>query len=182
VNYRVTDAALYREQDAPFHMFSKRWKSMDLVDITDWADEEVRTIHISLDFLEAPFPVHVRRFVPVEGDLLEETWVDKNGNQKMWPVPPYAIVRMAEAADAMGEMIEKQVGNYITSLLGGGTGTGHDLLWQTYLEAFRYAGVAPVGIRLPTYYGTIVANPCFGRRQENSPFFPTPSVSGLAVA
>jgi hypothetical protein len=79
VGYRVTDAALYREQQAPFHLFTQRWKSMDLVDISEWADDEIRVIKISLDFLYAPFEVRVRRFVPAPGDMLEERWVDKEG-------------------------------------------------------------------------------------------------------
>ncbi|KAK0732061.1 hypothetical protein B0H67DRAFT_640369 [Lasiosphaeris hirsuta] len=202
VAYRVTDVVLYREQDAPCHLFSKRWKSMDMIDITEWADNDVRTIKISLAFLEAPFEVEVRKFVPLPGDSLEEKWVDKTGNLKTWPVPPYGIVCMAQAADSISGMIDSNVGIYIRSLIGAGTGDESQLLWQTYLAAFKHCENAPteaekkllcntfrlwVSCRLTSHPDRIVGDDHLGMRQiddPDSPFehmTPSPPVLGAQL-
>jgi hypothetical protein len=54
---------------------------------------------------------------------------------------------MAEATESIGRMIEREVGNCISHIVGGGEGEEFELLWQTYLEAFRQSGQAAV--RLP---------------------------------
>lgn len=113
---------------------------MDLVDITEWADEEIRTINISLDFLYAPLEVRVRRFVPMEGDLLDEIWVGKDGNPTRFAVPPYAILCMTEAASSMAQMIDKERANFIRSVLDRlDLSNEHLLLSTTYTEAFGHA-------------------------------------------
>jgi hypothetical protein len=114
---------------------------MDLVDIKDWADDEIRTIHISQVFLDAPYEAKVRRFIPVPGDMLEERWVD-GGITKTFPIPPYGIANMAEVANSIGAMIEKHVANYLVHALGGND--AHKLIWHTYFTAFRHAEAAPV--------------------------------------
>lgn len=141
----MTDAALYREQKAPFHLFSQRWKTMDLVDITDWASDEVRKISISQTFLTAPYEVRVRKFVSHPGDMLAEKWVN-DGNIKTFPIPPYGMVDMVEAACSVGAMIEREVANYINKTICPNTGDG--LVWETYVAAFRWANQAPVRLRL----------------------------------
>ena len=72
LRYLMTDASLYREQTTPYQYFGKRWQSMDLVDISLWASDRVRTIEVSPVFADAPFKLEVRHFVPLEGDLIEE--------------------------------------------------------------------------------------------------------------
>jgi hypothetical protein len=158
---------------------------MDLVDISEWADDEIRVIQISLDFLYAPFEVRVRKFVPAPRYLLEERWVDKEGKLKRWPVPPYGIFRMAEAAESIGRMFEREAGNYIRHLVEGGEGDESDLLWQTYLEAFRQAGQAAVRLPFPTLtHATApmrcawLTRPTYPSRCASRFFLPTHSVPG----
>ncbi|RSL96381.1 hypothetical protein CEP52_011519 [Fusarium oligoseptatum] len=140
VRYRITDTTLYREQEAPYHLFSQRWKSMDMVDITNWASDEIRTIEISLDFLHAPSRIKVREFIPLPGDCLDETWV-KDGETIVHPLPPYAIANMKEAADAIALMVEREAWNYLWKSVG--SLEEDSLIWETYLAAFRRANTAP---------------------------------------
>ncbi|KAL1842571.1 hypothetical protein VTJ49DRAFT_4854 [Mycothermus thermophilus] len=135
---RVTEASVFREQVTPNELVTKRWLSMELVDITDWADDEVRTIQVSLDFVDAPFELKVRRFIPRPTDLLEEIWCDEQGRVRRWPVPPYAIMNMREAAKSMGTALEKNVANYINALIDLRKGVEQTLLWGTYYHAFRH--------------------------------------------
>ncbi|KAL4811469.1 hypothetical protein BDV18DRAFT_156056 [Aspergillus unguis] len=129
----ITDVSLYREQDMPCQLFSKRWQSMDLVDITNWASSEVKTITISQIHVDAPYEVQVREFVPIEGDLLETPWA--TGNQGIrHRTPQYALVDMKSAATALEWLTARYVYWYIL------TTVGHvdHLIWHTYYFAFRY--------------------------------------------
>lgn len=111
---------------------------MDLVDMTDWASDDIRTILVSQVSLDAPFALVVRRFIPREGDRLEKRW-HKDGVERQFPVPPYAIVNMAEAAESIETMVRLKQPLYLQSLLKKGP-EDHcgDFLWETYMFAFRH--------------------------------------------
>ncbi|KAL2821114.1 hypothetical protein BJX63DRAFT_418148 [Aspergillus granulosus] len=129
----ITDVSLYREQDMPCQLFSRRWQSMDLIDITEWASSEIKTITLSQICVDAPYDVQVREFVPMEGDMLESTW--KSGSfVKRHRMPMYALVSMESAATTLKWLTQKYVGNYIVQTIG-----NLDLLiWTTYFFAFQY--------------------------------------------
>ncbi|KAK5702417.1 hypothetical protein LTR17_022344 [Elasticomyces elasticus] len=137
LRYKITDAALYREQDAPFHMWSKRWKNMDLVDIADWASDEIKTITISQIFLDAPYKVRVKRFIPRDGDMLEDAWF-QNGTMRKYQIPCYALCDMAETATMLEDFIDHNIGTYIRGAISHCDG----LIWETYLKAFVHYGEA----------------------------------------
>jgi hypothetical protein len=113
---------------------------MELRDITEWASsEEPRTITVSQIFLDARYNVRVRKFIPVEGDMLEEKWHD-NAEERKFAIPPYAIVNMEEAADSIRQMVVECQHLYLYSILKPGQqDSGGDFLWDTYFFAFRYA-------------------------------------------
>ncbi|KAK5654757.1 hypothetical protein OQA88_7082 [Cercophora sp. LCS_1] len=137
--YIITDASLYREQRAPFQLYTRRWQSMDMVNIAEdgWASPEVRIIEVSPNHIYAPFKFRVREFVPVDGDLLEEQWTTAHGKQTI-ALPRYAVVDMHETATEMKEYIERNISNFIAVTV------GHldQLLWETYTTAFRHIGTA----------------------------------------
>ncbi|KAK3395142.1 hypothetical protein B0H63DRAFT_462729 [Podospora didyma] len=137
--YIVTDASLYREQAAPYQGFTKRWQSMDIIDIptNDWASPEIRTIVVSPNYVYAPFEFRVREFIPIEGDLLEEKWMTATGMQTA-PIPRYALAEMHRTARDMKDYIERNTHNFINATVG----SMHPLLWGTYLMAFRHIGNA----------------------------------------
>ena len=122
--YIITDASLYREQKAPYQGFTRRWQTMDLVDIpsTGWASSEVRTITVSPNHVHAPLSFRVRQYIPVEGDLLEEVWMEKAQDrrgevievERRMPVPRWAVLNMSEVAKDMAGYIEHNVATFIT--------------------------------------------------------------------
>ncbi|KAL2836367.1 hypothetical protein BJY01DRAFT_59075 [Aspergillus pseudoustus] len=129
----ITDVSLYREQDMPCQLFSRRWQSMDLIDITEWASSETKTITLSQICVDAPYDVEVREFVPMEGDMLESTWVS-GSFVKRHRMPMYALVSMESAATTLKWLTQKYVGKYIVQTIG-----NLDLLiWTTYFFAFEY--------------------------------------------
>ncbi|KAL2866698.1 uncharacterized protein BJX67DRAFT_124028 [Aspergillus lucknowensis] len=129
----ITDVSLYREQDMPCQLFSRRWQSMDLIDITDWASHEVKTITLSQICVNAPYNVQVREFVPMEGDMLESTW--RSGPfVRRHRMPMYALVDMESTATTLKSLTERYVGQYIVETVG----NLDSLIWTTYFFAFRY--------------------------------------------
>ena len=135
LRYTVTDASLYREQDKPFHMWSRRWSNMDLVDIQDWADAEVKTVTISQIFLDAPYDVRVRKFIPQAGDMIEDAYC-LNGKMRKYRIPQYALASLEETATMFQNFIEVNVGRYINGAIG--QDKCHPVIWTTYLMAFRH--------------------------------------------
>lgn len=119
---------------------------MEPEDIMDWAPEGIKKIQVSQVFLHAPFELVVRRFIPKEGDRLQKVWQDENGVVKRFPVPPYAIFNMAEAARSIDAMIRVSQHIYLDSLLKRHTAPlGGDFLWDTYCFAFRHPTQVEVG-------------------------------------
>ncbi|OTB14989.1 hypothetical protein K445DRAFT_61587 [Daldinia sp. EC12] len=131
--YIITDASLYREQEAPYQLYSTRWQNMNIVDIDGWASDEIKTIVISQIFLDAPWTVKVREFVPVEGDLLEEKW-ESNGVIRTHPIPKYGLADMNQVAEMMQDWTDQNVFKYIE----GSVSKLDDLFWETYMMAFRH--------------------------------------------
>lgn len=144
LRYLITDASLYREQRAPYQLFSQRWQSMDLVDIDLWASDEIRKIEISPVFVNAPFELEVRRFVPFEGDMLQEKWTDENRNIKTHDIPPYAIASMEATAQAFQSYVDRNISTYLV----GAIGNLDVLLWTTYTTAFQHSSEAAVSLRI----------------------------------
>jgi hypothetical protein len=133
LRYIITDSLLYREQSAPYQLFSKRWQTMDLVDITEWASEETKTIELTQVFLHAPFKLEVREFVPKEGDMLFELWQDGDTTHTH-PIPPYAMVSLQKTTEMYREFIDKKIATYIN----GAINPLDDFFFQTYIQAFKH--------------------------------------------
>lgn len=124
----------------PDQMFSLRWRNMDLVDITGWASGEIKKVYISQIYLDAPHVAYVREFIPIEGDMLEEQWINSAGVPVSHPVPRYALADIRQAADIMKDFIDANIGMYIL----GTVGKLDPLLWGTYYFAFCYQPNAKV--------------------------------------
>lgn len=121
---------------------------MEPEDMMDWAPEEIKKIEVSQIFLHAPFELIVRRFIPKERDRLDKVWRDENGEVKRFPVPPYAIVDMKQAALSIDAMVRVSQHIYLDSLLKRHTAPlGGDFLWDTYRFAFRHPSQVKVCYR-----------------------------------
>lgn len=144
----ITDSSLYREQKMPYQMFSRRWQSMDLVDLpdADWVSPETRTVTLSQIFLDAPYTVEVREFRPAEGDMLHKIWTTKDGVVKRHALPRYALADMKKAAGVLKEFIGRSAGSYINGVAGinGMLGSRNDLFWFTYYFAMKHIQNAKV--------------------------------------
>lgn len=124
-------------------MFSQRWKRMELVDIQNWANDEIYTIEISVMLLHAPYKAEVRKFVPEPGDMMAERWT-KDGKTVDYLLPAYGFSNMENTASAIKQMIEREVANYICATVGTCGSLTDTLIWDTYLAAFKRAQTSPV--------------------------------------
>ena len=106
---------------------------MDPEDITEWASTEIKIIEVTQGFSE------VREFIPVEGDLLEESW-NSGGIVKRHKCPPYAVANVEKAAQDLRQFIDDNISAYII----GAVGQSDILLWSTYYMAFKQSKEAPV--------------------------------------
>ena len=114
---------------------------MDIIDIpsTDWVSPEsdIRTIVVSpVHVADAPFAFRVRKFRPVEWDVVHEMWKTADGDMKKVELPRYALADMKEAGGRLGEYVERSVSKFIVATVGGLDG----LFWETYGVAFRHMG------------------------------------------
>lgn len=145
--YIITEASLYREQKAPWQIFSRRWQSMDIVDISssDWApSSRIRTIMVSHLNVPTQFAFQVREFIPTAGDILEDEVTDPvEGTVTKVPLPRFAVADMKATAENMRGFVDGNVHNFITAMVG-----RDELLWETYLMAFRQVGLARVSLIL----------------------------------
>jgi hypothetical protein len=112
---------------------------MELVNISDWASDEIKTITISQIFLDAPYDVKVRKFIPQEGDMIEDSWF-QNGRMKKYAVPCYALFDLEETAAMLEGFIDRNISKYIT----GTVSRSDPLILDTYVAAFKHYGEAQV--------------------------------------
>jgi len=117
---------------------------MEMVNITDWASSEIKTLEITHDLGNIRFPLRVRQFVPVEGDQLAQKWADGEV-LKHHSIPPYAIANMEEAAQALLKYVDSGVAPFLVGALG----HSESFYWDTYLMAFKYSQEAPVRTFIP---------------------------------
>jgi len=107
---------------------------MRIVEIQDWATSEVKTVELTQDVGNAVYKIHVRQFVPVEGDSLERKW-KTNGDQLSYKCSPYAIFNMEETGRKLTEFVEDQMKTSIEYFIG----ESDELLRCTYAMAFEHS-------------------------------------------
>jgi hypothetical protein len=100
---------------------------MEMSDISTWSDSEVRTIEITQDFSPNPLALRVRKFTPVEGDMLSRSWVH-GSIKKSVMLPPYAIESLKEAERSYKQYIDKEGTQFFLSTLD----RDDKLIWGTY--------------------------------------------------
>ncbi|KAF8859195.1 hypothetical protein BDZ45DRAFT_367421 [Acephala macrosclerotiorum] len=130
MRYKLTECTLYRIGKAPGLEFTFRWPVMKLKDISDWSDNQIRTIKVMSDVCPVPLELSVRRFVPHPEDSLQKSWMDGKV-LKFKTTTPFAIVNMNTAKDGMRHYINEHIFVCMEYWL-----RGRD---ELILETFKYA-------------------------------------------
>ncbi|KAF2102645.1 hypothetical protein NA57DRAFT_71633 [Rhizodiscina lignyota] len=134
LRYKVSDALLFDHADRPRPSWSQRWKNMKIVDIREWASDEVKTITITQDVGSSYYNLRVRKFVPVQGDSLCRRW-KHNNEERSFQCTPYAIANMREAGHSLLQFAEKTLCESICFYID----ETDKLLRDTYAMAYRHS-------------------------------------------
>lgn len=126
----------------PNPLWTKRWKGFSMQNLTEWASERVRTIHITQGLGTTSYELEVREFIPKPDDLMEKFWTVE-GVRKSAPATLFAIVDLEKAAKSRLQFLNDNVGAYITSNIN----NSDILIRTTYERAMRHAQEAPVSFR-----------------------------------
>jgi hypothetical protein len=133
VRKKVTEAKLFVKGTHPQFMWSRRWKSMEIGNITTWASSEVKTIYVTQDVAGLSYPLRVRMFVPEPGDSLRRTWNTK-GMPMYYQCQNYAIEDMEQTGRDGVKFVDSSIAGFIDHYID----KSDPLLHQTYLMALRY--------------------------------------------
>jgi hypothetical protein len=110
---------------------------MKIVEIKEWALSDVKKIELTQDVGDATYEVHVRKFIPVEGDSLERKWTT-NGKQRSHPCATYAIANMKETGKQMLKFVDENINTAIEHYIG----DSDELLQETYRMAYKHSEIA----------------------------------------
>jgi hypothetical protein len=107
LRYKLTEVRLFVASMAPGRVWSTRWQDMQLKDINNWASSETRTIKLTQDYVATPLTIQVRRFIPLESDMLDRSWAH-GSVKKSVTLPPYAFANMREALKIYVDFINRE--------------------------------------------------------------------------
>ncbi|KAI1760395.1 hypothetical protein GGR53DRAFT_89129 [Hypoxylon sp. FL1150] len=199
LRYKITDVKLFKPGNVKGYEWTRRWVEGIPDDISNWASTETRRVRVTEGYTDQTVELRVRRFIPLEGDRLDRSWVH-NGAQKRVTIPPYAIVNLEEAKRTYDNYIKQSLPECCKKVL-----TGKDkLLLMTYATAIKMTNDAStdpkqaalmrkalqlwMAIRLTTKSTIIVGDETLGMSRdimdETSPLsgcIPLPPVMGAQI-
>jgi hypothetical protein len=144
LRYKITEVRLFVTSMAPGRVWSTRWQDTRLKDIDNWASSETRTIKMTQDFSPRPMTIQVRRFVPLESDMLHRSWAH-GGVKKSVTLPPYAFANMRAALQTYLDYINQEGSEHFNSILD----RDDKLLRETYSAAIKASNGAMVSFWPP---------------------------------
>jgi hypothetical protein len=114
---------------------------MDVVDITDWASHEIKTIRITQDVDDNAYDLQVRKFVPQLGDHLQRRWKTKGVDQS-FECTPYGIADTQQAGKTLAEFADRTLKSSIDFYIS----ENEPFLFKTYCMAYHHSQTAEVSI------------------------------------
>jgi hypothetical protein len=112
---------------------------MDIIDIRIWASDIVKTITITQDVGHTCYDIHVREFIPQEGDALMRKWKTA-GEEQSYECAPYAIADMRKAGMTLRNFAKNSILEAVRHYIG----DRDQLLRDTYSMAQSYSTTANV--------------------------------------
>lgn len=110
LRWKLTDIVLSRMDTGPLGSLSltQRWQGFTLRDVSEWVDEETRTIDITLGICPIPLVLHVRKFKPKAGDITYRSWRDGNAERRM-EIEPFALASIRQTSQHFKEYLNKNI-------------------------------------------------------------------------
>jgi hypothetical protein len=123
------------------NQWTQRWSGTEphIINDTDWASPQVRTLEITQDYTTRPIVIVVRKFVPQPGDQLHRRWVD-GGIEKKAQIPPYAVADLETTIQTYKTYINEEGPAHFHSALN----PADHLIWETYSMAIHTSNYTSV--------------------------------------
>lgn len=148
VRDKISDSELLDKASHPRLEWTRRWRSMKIVDIDLWNSTEIKLISLTQDIgrnQATSYNLRVREFVVVPGDALERTW-NVEGEEKAHRCAPYAIADMQQAGNTIEAFACNR--NNIETFTRHFIDKQDTLLWRTYVMAHHQSILAKVLLSL----------------------------------
>ncbi len=110
-----------------------------MIDISEFADAELRVIHLTEGICEKPFELVVRRFVPAKGDRLARICTI-DGVVVEYPLAPYCLSDIEKTAVQFKDYLFE---NALEGITGAAKNSG-DFIRQTYAMIVQHYRSLPV--------------------------------------
>ncbi|KAM0354307.1 hypothetical protein ACHAPU_001351 [Fusarium lateritium] len=111
---RITDIVLYRSGGLNL---TRRWKSIEMRDVTDRVPMVPLTIGISQNLCEKPLLIEVVRFTPREGDVTARYWTDYLTGKETFKKKELAIYCLKSIHDTANQLRQYTIDNALSSFL-----------------------------------------------------------------
>jgi hypothetical protein len=112
---------------------------MEVIDITNWDNDDIKSIDVTQGVGNAHYTLQVRKFRPVEGDALCRKW-KANGVEYSYECTSYAVADMKQAAKTLFEFAQSNLRTAIRFWVD----EKDPLLRSTYNMAYNYSTSAEV--------------------------------------
>ncbi|CAI6330970.1 unnamed protein product [Periconia digitata] len=134
LRYKIIDAELLAHDVCPRPTWTTRWKKMELVDISTWASNSIKSIQCTQDVGNTSYTLQVREFKPIEGDALSRRW-KIDGIPYTYNCTNYAVADMREAGKTLMQFAKQSLPVAINHWVDG----QDSLLRHTYNMAYSYS-------------------------------------------
>lgn len=133
LRWKITDVNLHKQGQVPGYEWTKRWNRSKPDPIQEWASFETRVIFVSEGYSSERLELHVRKFIPREGDKLERSW-SHDGVKKAVTIPPFALVDIDHGRSSFIRYIRNSMEDSFPTILG----WKHGIMYHTYFLSVEY--------------------------------------------
>ncbi|KAK0624855.1 hypothetical protein B0T17DRAFT_254801 [Bombardia bombarda] len=133
---KMTDTLYVPNKTNPGLCWTKRWKTMEIKEITEWGSSDIKSIMLTQDVGSVVWTIRVRRLVPQDGDSMSRSWLSRSSGARLYhPVAPYGVENMAETGRYLMRRIDEEIDDAINTYV-----QEEDvLLADTYKMARKYS-------------------------------------------
>ena len=118
---------------------TRRFSESKVVDVVGYPDKKIRMVQVALDICSAPLTLKVRRFIPMEGDVLTRTYMN-NGVETHEKLEPFCLANIEETAEEFKKYIRDRSMNGLKIA----SGSCDDLVRLTYSKIAERCQALPV--------------------------------------
>lgn len=85
-------------------------------ELSTWQSDDTKYVELTQDHGNTRIRISVRKFKPIQGDILFYRWETSSG-EKTFVCPPYAVMHVEEARDEFARHIRETVEVHVASIV-----------------------------------------------------------------